>query len=621
MSENNIQFETQSLAPLNAGIFPENIFVEIPADKEAQKNDTNKSGISEVFFVFSHEFFMRKKDFALDFIEKTHRKKLPYNCTIVFTADNENFPLPSEEAAETATEQFAKSLFSPENSCAVLVRNEEKAPPVIFTEGAGSISPQWIVQAIKKSCQQNQKPMGVKSSMLYIYKPQYYRNNRRLSAFLANEIPAAELPLGHKQKDLNTLSSIQDNLVFSRTQNWNKHYNFIPAGISGFWLNEAQLTSIYLAFTVFTLFFICFYSFASTGKNEAVLKDMSMTWFTIPVYVLAASFFLSLFQGIFHFTAENGIVFFMLKSFFSMLTVFFAIFVQFTFRFRISLHTNRLHAIIISALNIFIFSSLDLSLMFIFIIEYMTVFIFRKRQHIFFCILCIFLMTLPLLWIITSVFIDIQQSRISDFAEATFLENFIFSFAILPFAFQWIKILFVTQKKNDTAEKKTRLVRGLIVSAAAAGAICLLFFAAAEFMKKTFQPAGIKIHSYTEKNEEPPVRLAWTKTQKAGLADNTMEITPEKEFKILRCLAVIETDSAQEYVPFYECNFDYEMKDKNTVSLKIPDAPENGICINFISGSSMNLEARLEFFMASPGGEIFKFAQTYKAQGNESSGT
>lgn len=612
LTQSKISFGIQDIAPQNAGIFPKNILVEIPADKNSKEDDTNKSGITDVFFVFSQEFFLEKKEFIADFIDSTYKKKLPYNCTISFTAENESFPLPSVQASKTATEELAKSIFSSESACAILIRNKKNAPPFIFTEGAGTTSPQWIVQTLKKSCLQNQKPMGVKTSMLYIYKPQYYKNNRRLSAFLKNDIPAAEIPLGHAQKDANILSDIQDNLISARSQTWNKHYNFIPLGIYGLWLNEAQLTAIYLFFTISVLFFICFYSFTYTGKNEATLKDMSRTWFSIPAYLIITAAFLTLFQKLFFFTAENGVLYFGLKIFPTLLAMFMLVFVQILFNFRISLSANRFHGIILTALNVFIFSALDLSLMFIFIIEYLIVFLFRKRKSLFFIIPCIFLMTIPLLWIAASVFVDINQRKISNLTDTTFFENLIFSFAILPFIFQWIKLILVSHIKEFKSSKKILLLQGILVSVAGAGIICAVFFAAAKFVQGNFPAHQKKQTQITENVEIHPAKFLWSRNAKFDIFENKLQIVPESGFKILRCLATFES---KEELPFYECNFDYNFISENKVSIEIPDAPENELKILFMSENELKLEAEIELFMMNANGQIFHFTEKIKNEG------
>ncbi len=617
LTQNKIPFEDKGIAPQDAGDFPKNILVEIPADKNNKEDGANKSGITDVFFVFSHEFFLEKKEFLADFIDSTYKKKLPYNCIISLTAENESFPLPSAQAAKTATEELAKSIFSSESACAILIRNEKNAPPFIFTEGAGTISPQWIVHALKKSCLQNQKPMGVKTSMLYIYKPQYYKNNRRLSAFLKNEIPAAEIPLGHTQKDLNILSDIQDNLISARSQTWNKHYNFIPFGIYGIWLNEAQLTTIYLFFTISVLFFICFYSFTYTGKNEAILKDMSRTWFSIPAYIIITTAFLTLFQKLFFFTAENGVLYFGLKIFPTVLTMFFLVFIQILFNFRISLSANRFHGIILSALNVFIFSALDLSLMFIFIIEYMIVFLFRKRRHIVFSIPCIFLMTLPLLWIAASVFVDIDQRKISNLTNTTFLENLIFSFAILPFIFQWIKLILVSHIKEFKSSKKISLIQGLFVSVAGAGIICAVFFAAAKLVQGNFSAPRKNQTQIIENAEIHPAKFLWSKKSKFDIFENKLQIVPENGFKILRCFATFESKNE---LPFYECNFDYNFISENKVSIEIPDAPENELKILFMAENELQLEAEIELFMMDSSGKIFHFTEKVRSEGKNANG-
>ena len=416
---------------------------------------------------------------------------------------------------------------------------------------------------------------------------------------------------------MNILSDIQDNLISARSQTWNKHYNFIPLGIYGIWLNEAQLTTIYLFFTISVLFFICFYSFTYTGKNEAILKDMSRTWFSIPTYIIITTAFLTLFQKLFFFTAENGVLYFGLKIFPTVLAMFFLVFIQILFNFRISLSANRFHGIILSALNVFIFSALDLSLMFIFIIEYMIVFLFRKRRHLFFSIPCIFLMTLPLLWIAASVFVDIDQRKISNLTDTTFFENLIFSFAILPFIFQWIKLILVSHIKEFKSSKKISLIQGLLVSVAGAGIICAVFFAVAKLVQGNFSAPRKNQTQIIENAEIHPAKFLWSRKVKFDIFENKLQIVPENGFKILRCFATFESKGE---LPFYECNFDYNFISENKVSIEIPDAPENELKILFMSENELQLEAEIELFMMNANGKIFHFTEKIRSEGKNANG-
>ncbi len=486
LSEEKIPFQSQLTSPLDTGTFPENISVVIQADIDKSKEDLNKSGISNVIFLFSHNYFIGGKDFILKFINMTKEKKLPYNSIIVFTPESEKEMFPKESLSETPTEKFVEELLEEDSFCAILVRDEKFSPPCISTEGAGTISPEWIVKAAKNACLQNQKHIEIKKSLLYIYKPASYKNNRRLSSFLDSGIPALEISMGKSQKDLEVLLSIEDNITEKRSQEWNTNYNFIPIGLTGFWLNETELTFIYLLFASLTLFFICFYSFSNNQKNLDFFKDLSKTWFLILFYILLSSIALTLFQYIFLFQAKNGTLYFTLKIFISLWLVLFIVFLQAAYDIRISLSSSNFLSLVSGSLSILVFSAIDISLMFLFALEYFILFCFRRQKRIALTGLCIILLIPSLSRISASILADVDQEKIITLIKAPFFENIILSLVFLPFIFQFSKLSLIYGVKRFKGEKKRVFKAGIIFSFSSTVIIATVFFASSLIIQRNF---------------------------------------------------------------------------------------------------------------------------------------
>ncbi|MBP3365578.1 MAG: hypothetical protein J6K96_01155 [Treponema sp.] len=613
LARSNVRFTLQSQVPPFAGQFPRNISVEIPPDTEKAEADADKSGITSVFFIFSHDYVLENSRFMLKFIRLTQEKKLPYRCTIVFTADREKPLLPQESGIQSATELFAESIHDADSSCAVLVRSETAAPPFISTEGDGTVSPQWIVQTLKKACMQNQKPAGVKSSILYIYRPQAYRNNRRLSAFLRNEIPAAEIPLGHTEKDLAVLSSIEDILVLSRSSIWNRHYNFIPAGTAGIWLNEAQIAFIYLLFTAGVLFFICFYSFSYSGKNEAVLKDISRTWFFIPAYAVTTAAALTLFQNLFFFARENPILYFSLKTVPAIFVMLSALYMQVLFGIRVSLSATNFFCILCSAISVFVFTALDLSLMIIFIAECAIAFIFRKRQSVFFSMICIALMIIPFLFLLSSVFIDAGKETVLLLIRTPFAENVLLSCALLPFLFQWKKLILVShfsESRRKNARKRILAAKGIVLSALFSGTLYAVLQSAAVPLRHGLLTDDSS--PQVQEAQEPPADIAFRSEDIFSLRQHRISIAPRDGFSIVRCVMTLETDA---FVPFYECNFGYSMVSAHKTQIAIPDFPENEADVIFSSDRETAIAVSITVYAADSSGHLVRWEKQLYIEG------
>jgi hypothetical protein len=612
LSSGKIEFISQSLAPDFAGNFARNFIVENSADKNSAETAGNKSAVQNVIFVFSADFFLDDSDFCLDFIRRTKEKKLPYATFIVFAAGSETFFLPPKEEPVTGCERLVERIFENEKTCAVLIRDKKNSPPFISTEGSGTVSPQWLVQSVKKSFDRNQTPLNVKSSIFYFYKPEAYKVNRNLSAFLGAEIPAVEIPLGKDERDQKILSSIQDNLVSDRRDRWNKHYNFFPAANGGFWMGESLIAAVFIVLPFFALFSICFASFSANGKNEAMLKDFSRTWFVIPLHLLFTSIFFTIFQNIFAPFQGNMEIYFSLKIFPSVFCLFCLIFFQVLFEFKTSLSASNYCALISAALNIFIFTAVDLSLMFVFMIEYLLIFIFQKRTNIFLILLSMILMTLPFTGILISVFVGAEPSSSAVLIKSNFSENVLLSFVLLPFLFQWEKFAIVFSSKKSAQKISTKIARGIFAGALFSAAI---FFT----MRFNFFPFKKMIQSGEENSavfaeENSAAEISVSAEEKFSLAEYSVKIFPAEGFKIARCRIFLEND---EIVPFYSCNFDYEILDETKTQIKIPDFPADEIKIVFTCEKNSEILLDAEIFSVDDSGRIFCGRKKISAGGGD----
>lgn len=585
----------QRPVPSFNGNFPNDIIVTIEKDQQEAGKNTNKSGINSIIFAFSQDFFVSDPEFMFSFLEMTKEKKLPYTVKVLFSTDSEAHVLFRKSKAPGGTENYADRIYDVDSSCAIVISDEQYSPKVIVNKGGGNISPLWLIKILVRTTDNHNRHHALRGTWLYLTKSDLFRADRRVSSFLQNEIPCAGFTLGHSQTDLEILSDLEDELVSERRSLWDKHYSHINIG-NGFWLNEAQLIFIFMIFSFFIISTLCFTSFTSSSKNEAILRDFSRTWYLIPAYILVIAICLFLFEKIFIFTRANPVIYFALKVFSSIFASTVIATLQIHHKIKVSLTANTLHRLIICGTNLLIFSTMDISLMSVFFAEYMIVFILRRWKNTITNIICIILMVLPYAQILMNIYIFADRQMLSEVINCSFSENIFLSFIITPFVFQWIKILLVSNVLEDN-KKKDSLVHGIVFSGFLTIFYFAMYYTAASIIRANFRGITLSniIHVTQSKSANAEIEATVQDEENFDMITRTLKIKSLNGKQIIRCIVSIETPDG---TPIYECNFNYSMESGTKVNIEIPDRCENEIEIvysaDYESSSIITIETYVE---------------------------
>ena len=604
--ENQIVFEPQLQAPPSAGNFPKDIIVRI-SSKDNLKNTTSSS-LACIALLVDQDFFLSSPDFFLRLINTSRESNLPYDLLLIIKAAEANF-LPQETPARYS--HLSALLPVPpigQQVCALILQQTKENTAVISTQAGGKVCPQWLAQALHRACSQNAKPVKLERRALYFHKSGVYKENPLLAHFLQEEIPASQITLSGEDSDLAVLSSFLETFSTAKVQNTSYRYAFVDIW-PGFWINEAQLTFVLIVFSALVLLFVCFISFSSSSKNEAFFKDVARSWFVSPFHVLLCAALLSLFQTVFNSWQGDAVLLFGLKLVPTLFSMFLLIFVQTIFDFRLSLAANRFNATIFCAFNVVFFSAIDLSLMPLFMLEYLIVSVFSRQRNFFLTVLCVVAMIFPFSRVFISIFSDVQRDKIAPaLIRVSFLENLSLAFLILPFLLQWTKLVLLFTRKLSASSKRTRFLRGAFLSAFAAFFASAMFISFALPLAKTLPPPEQKIAISQSNTGTPLFHTSFSTSGNFDLERTQIRLTPADGFSFLRCRIDVSS-SAQ--VPAVECNFDFTLDERGHATICLPDFPLGAVNVVLNWPEGFPPLIKVSVFLADEAANIFFEQQSF----------
>lgn len=606
LTENRIAFETQLQAPPASGNFPKDIIVKIPA----KDNLKNSSPIACTALIADQEFFTSTPSFFLRLIDTARESNLPYDVLVILPASEASF---LERQSPPHYARLSTLLPSPPQDkqvCALIIEQTQETTAVISTQAGGKVAAQWLSQALHLACTQSAKPVKLESRALYFHKSGVYKENPLLTHFLQEEIPSLKITLTGEDSELAVLSRFFENLTTAKTQSISYRYAFVDIW-PGFWINEAQLVFLLIVFSLLVLLFICFISFSSSSKNEAFFKDVARSWFVPLSHVVLCALFLSLFQMVFEAWQGNVVLLFGLKLVPTLFSMFLLIFVQTIFDFRLSLAANRFNTTVFCAFNVFFFSSIDLSLMPLFMAEFLIVCLFSLQRNFFLTVFCVAAMIFPFSRVFMSIFSDVQRDKIAPaLIHVSFAENIALAFLVLPFLFQWTKLVLLFTRKISASSKRTRFLRGFFLSALAAFFAVCMFISFALPLAKTLSPSILPPQIIQVDSSASPFYTSLSNTGNFDLERTEIHLMPKDEFSFLRC-SIEVSSSAQS--PVLECNFEFTLDERGLATIWIPDYPDGSVAVVLNWPGGYPPLIKVSVFLADEEGSIFFAQQSFSA--------
>ena len=596
LRNNGFYVEYQGLTPSEPRIFPQNVIIHTV---------THTDNAEEVILSFTQEHISKCENQFIDFMNDIKTMNLSFSLTILLSACDEGIFYSKEDLFHPhGTQVFTSSLTDSSVRCSVVVQEKDSSIHNIIAGGNGDVSPLWLVKLLKESCTTNEESFFIPNSASFLYRLHLIDNNHRVSAFLNQSIPTAGITVGYSEGDFKILTNmlllLQSKMEQSLTAyTWDRHYSYIyiPVINLELWINETFFVFSFMLLSTFILFFICFSSFSKTQKNIAILKDLLRTWYLIPIFIILTALCLQYTQQFFTSITDSPVFLAGLKTIATFLIFNIIFLLQITLSLRVSYNVNKYTIILISAINIFIFCSIDISFMFLFLVEFLICFIACRTSGIISIFITFLLMLLPFVPSAINLLSASNYQALIKFSAPKLTGNMLIACIIFPFEIQWQRLLIVLRKRFKTF---IPIVITLLFL------VCIfigVFFYGINSISPLSEKTERSDPVFSIKDEDNFVLISTDREDFLDFNINTLTIKASEDVSVIRYNIIIE---AEDTVPLYECNYEYEVITREKIFIKTPDLPEYDVSIVYTCDKDTEQTITVTSYLKTTDGHLLK---------------
>lgn len=609
LEDKDFSIELQGLTPADASNFPQNIILRKSFDKNTDK---------EIILAFTQEYVSHCEEEFLLFLDDITGLNVKYNLTILLSAgDESSFFTIADYLHPYGTKIFTTSLTDTNVKCAIVIQEKESEFHEIISGGSGEVSPLWLIKDLKTSCAQNNERFFIPNSVAFLYRLRLIDNNKKVSSFLTQSIPAAGITAGYKPSDFKILKSfllLQDEKKDeSDSQTWDRHYSYIHIPVINleFWINETFFVFCFIIFSFFIIFFISFSSFSRTKKNIAILKDLFRTWYMIPFIIIVTTFVLQQTQHFFLSVTDNPILLIAYKIISSFIIFNILFIIQIRFSFNVSYNVSKYAIILIAAANIFLFCGIDLSFLFLFFFEFCVCYIACRTSTIFSIFISFILMLSPFVPSSLNFISASNYQALLRFASPKWQGNLLVACIIFPFEIQWQRLLIILKhrlKHFIPAIICLLIIDCVIIYTFFSGILIHSFFSE---KPKTYEnkPLNFEVH-----NEENYIDLSTTTEDFLDFNIHKLTIKQNAASTVIRYDISIESENA---IPLYECNYEYIVLGKNKIFILIPDYPQSDVTLIYSSDKDIEQMITVTSYIENSDKQLLKESDTIMISSQE----
>lgn len=577
-------FETTK-APLSSALFtdfPYNITIDF---KSKEQSDWT------IFLIVPQEDAFANQRFIIDLLDYFRAAAFSYNVKVVLTAGDRQNIAGNEKMS--GSEVFCKSVEGMQNAAALILSFDAKSKPTVIPGSGGKISPYYFCRLLCDSLDQNECPYAISGGIfLSLYKIKLLRNDPMLSSFLTREIPAISMRLlNQHQTDSTQLNSVRDffsAIDVQKSDEWSQHYIPIRLFSRHYWIEERSIIYSVMFFIAVAMFILADFAFIFRRRTKrlVVIKRRALRsnyLILLTALVVAVSFYFGqgiarLFQSV---GVHNPMVLFVIK----LAPAFFIISTLYPLELKRHSHLSTYHyeyILSVSAvLNIFIFSLFDISLFYLFAVEYLILALSRAFKSRFSIFIFIAVFITPYLPIVYSILVFSDGQTIYKLIFCGFAQNLVLAFALVPFNLLWLRIL---ARLNIKAKDNKRRTIGYVITSAACFAGLSLFsviviFSLTKIFFTKIDPTNIKARVFNSEKIERTSAQVYD-TEYYGGKIRRVEISSTQDAE--RFSIVVNGKNAN---PVYFSVYNTVSSEKSAEFL-LPDNPPKNITVMYTPDST-----------------------------------
>lgn len=438
-SDKGLSPQKQALDNTENFNFPYNIILE----------NKNKSAIYPRIFISVEE--------ALKIVPEL--VSLSKYTTIYCTANDKSILKPNFCAGtETAINSFSQEEIKP--PIVILSINGENEKSWTLEPGSnGYITPSYCFRKLKNALESANVYSYIKEGSLALYKLNLVKENVVLSTILENNYPAIgiDFPITESYKLPEILVNFSTDYDVFDFKNKEVNYDSFTLFSKNYTISEATLTLIFVSIVGFSLFSICLLSFMFGRKKVMHKKTMVKYWYIAPVFFIITFLFFIFSQlitkwlfPIWEFFPQYAII---IKIIFAIL-LYNLVYIsrkQLKVPSRIFIYSYLLN--IISLVNIFVFSALDLPLLILFGLEFLIIYISQGFRKTWLLIISTILLLIPFVPTLFGIFANSDFQTLTLLVNGNIFVNMILSLLILPFVFMIMRIIISINRKHHSHKK------------------------------------------------------------------------------------------------------------------------------------------------------------------------
>lgn len=522
----------------------------------------------------------------------TELEKIVEFATVVCTANDSSFLTP-EYAIGTSVALGSFSQDTAKSPIIVISVNTNEERFWTITPGSkGYLAPSYCYSKIKKALEKEDIISFLQDGSFALYKLNLVKSDPVLSTILSNEYPALKLniPLVENKHIAKVIKNFATDYEYDNPKNKDVNYDNITIFSKNFTISEFSLTLIFLSVVAFSLFSICVLSFMFGKQKKLHKKTMLKYWYIAPLFLAIALICLFIAQII-------------TKKIFSVWEVFphYAIIIKLIFaclifslfyilrKFlkipsRAFVYSYLLN--IVSLVNFFVFSALDLPLLLLFGLEFIIIYVsqgFKKTSLL--TIATIFLL-IPFFPTIYGIFAKSDSHSLLPFINSNLFINLVLSLLILPFAFMIMRLILSVKRKIHI---KRQIIKLIIACSLIVGFSIVTSIFSNNLMKK---------YNYGEHNivfQETSIDLAsfdLSFKEDIGFRSNVLKFASignvfDYEIKIFSDFAF----------PIYSSNYPFDFfETQNAVQFNLPENPPETFTMEFISEAKTNFYIEIKVY-------------------------
>lgn len=611
LEENNNSPIKLSLTQTHDIQFPYNIYINSNLGKRSAQLENNEvqKKYDQMILSFKQEDFLSNKDFFLNLINMSKEFSQNYDIVFLLTAcDDQNLP-GNEYMSGTAS--YCDLIEGYESSFALSINLDSKITSI--TPGSEKkVTPLWLTKLVTESLLANNIDCKINGNLfLSLYRLDAFKSSKRLSFFLAKNIPAIELNIQKNNFDSNTLVQLFETFfsMFENTTEFQEEIHYIPIKLNSkfLWVSE-KITIIFLLILIaISLIIFCDLEFIFRNKHSIKTlntKRAIRTIHILPILILLIALCIQIAEiasyFIYKLTNAKPELILTIKLILSLILIFPIYAINIKNNKIKSIFTYKYISMIASLSNVFIFSSVDISLFYIFAIIYViTAFSNLLQRTIHFVILSIFL-SIPYALIIIHFVAFLDFEKIYNYIFISPLYNLLIACAITPIYILFQKHALIT-KSNSLKKKKLKSTisfdqlkqiiqqkltkRTLIFQLFSVIIICSLTYVIINNLRKKHlsenQILNNQIVEFLEKDSSL-LKVSYYDSSYYGGTTRSIKIDTTQESNRVEIYVTGESEN-----PIFYSNFTFsQTENSNKVKINLPDFPPKNFTITYTPDNS-----------------------------------